>query len=432
MSRMILAASLICFSVMGAVFAAPWRFVIIGDTHTSTDSIGVVNSGDSIRVLKEMVPFFIADSAQLVLIVGDIVDAGLGINAANLRKQLLEWRTIMQPLYQKGIGVYPIRGNHEADANGNIAVWNAIFTGAFALPGNGPAGEVNLTYSFSHKNALFIGLDNYVTDHVHEVNQAWLDRQLSANAQPHVFVFGHEAAFKVFHDDCLDDSMAGRTLFWQSLADAGAKAYFCGHDHFYDCSRIDDGDGEPGNDLYQMLVGGGGGFLMPNFRYNGSNAPYTPVNVYHNVKFGYVLAEVGGEGDSDRNVSLTWKERTYDSVTSAFTYAATSEVLSYTVAGRKAAASFPPADDGRPNESVAYSNSTHSLWLTIARAGRVALAVYRLNGRRTATLVDADCPAGTYRFSVPAQDCAAGVYMLSGRIGPVAVRQTFLVSMRRR
>jgi len=78
---------------------------------------------------------------------------------------------------------------------------------------------INPTFAVAHENALFIGLDNYVTPH--RVNQAWLDQQLAANPRPHVFAFGHEPAFAVRHSDCLDDYPAARDAFLASLTDAG-------------------------------------------------------------------------------------------------------------------------------------------------------------------------------------------------------------------
>lgn len=47
--------------------------------------------------------------------------------------------SVMQPLYDAGVGVYPIRGNHE-DC-GPKAVWDNVFTGPYALPNNGPCVE---------------------------------------------------------------------------------------------------------------------------------------------------------------------------------------------------------------------------------------------------------------------------------------------------
>ena len=85
---------------------------------------------------------------------------------------------------------------------------------------------------------------------VHYVNQAWLESQLEGNVKPHVFAFGHEPAFRALHYDCLDMHPDRRDAFWNSLKAAGSRAYFCGHDHFYDHARVDDGDGNPNNAVH--------------------------------------------------------------------------------------------------------------------------------------------------------------------------------------
>lgn len=292
-----------------------WRFAVVGDTHVSANS----------DTVAEMIPYFLQDDIDLILLCGDIVEGGKNTTGPELEAELLMWKAIFMPLYDKGIGVYPIRGNHEDDANNNIAVWNRVFSDEMALPQNGPAGEVNLTYSFTHKNALFIGLDTYVD--IHKINQPWLDQQLASNEAPHIFTFGHEAAFKVFHSDCLGEFPTERNAFWESLSNAGAKTYFCGHDHFFDATEIDDGDGNPANNIYQCLVGGGGGWLMPQYNYNGDNGNYTVKPIYHNEAHGYALVEISGESATDLSVTITWKERQTDGVN--VKYVAGSEVIKY-------------------------------------------------------------------------------------------------------
>ena len=296
-----------------------WRFAVVGDTH--------VGSSDTIA---EMIPYMLADSIDCILIPGDLAEGGLAASGVALRTQLAHWQSIMQPLYDDGIGIYPIYGNHEDDAHNNLNVWNSIFSGDYALPQNGPLGEENLTYSVSHKNAVFIALDNY--RNIHRVNQDWLNEQLTLNTAPHVFVFGHEAAFKVFHADCLDDSLNARNTFWESLSQAGVKTYFCGHDHFVDVARIDDGDGNKENDVYQYLVGTGGGWLMDKYsNYNGENTPYSPERIFHENEFGYALVELSGEGTNDNQVTITWKKRVWNTTTLTNEYMATSNVIQYAV-----------------------------------------------------------------------------------------------------
>jgi len=38
--------------------------------------------------------------------------------------------------------------NHEDDVNNDLAIWTHFFSGSYGMPGNGPAGESGLTYSF--------------------------------------------------------------------------------------------------------------------------------------------------------------------------------------------------------------------------------------------------------------------------------------------
>lgn len=329
--------------------ATPWRFAVVGDTHVGTSSIA-----------GEMVPALVADGVKLVLFPGDIVNAGKAVSASAYASQLATWKNLVAPLYNAGIGVYPIRGNHEDDAPGSIENWNAAFAGNFALPSNGPTGEINLSYAFNYENAVFVGLDNYVN--IHRVNQSWLDQQFAANtARPHVFVFGHEPAFKAFHTDNLDDYAAERDTFWRSLTAAGVRAYFAGHDHFYDVARIDDGDGNTGNDVYQLVVGTGGGTLADQYNYlNASaNSTYLPTALTHIMANGYLLVELAGDSNSDLDVSLTFKQRSIDSGGKAsyvavhtFGYSATSRstsngsiTLAEQTIQRVSATLVPPSSD---------------------------------------------------------------------------------------
>ena len=173
--------------------------------------------------------------ADFVLFPGDLMTGSL--QHSTTKKYLEQWRTMMAPVYKAGIKVYPIAGNHEWTDYKLPEDWRNEFP---ELPGNGPKGEEQMTYSFTHKNALVVGLDEYF-DHRHEVNQKWLDKQLAvrdAKAQPHVFVFGHEPAYAAMHADCLDNDEQARDAFIQGLIDAGGLLYFCGHDHFYNHAEI--------------------------------------------------------------------------------------------------------------------------------------------------------------------------------------------------
>ena len=272
--------------------AAPWRFVATCDSRGSS-SLQQVNT----NVLREIALAAVEESADLVVFAGDLIYGYPGVETA-----FREWTNAMAPAYEAGIGVYPVRGNHDVGAG-----WHEVL--GHGLPTNGPPNEVGMTYAFTNRNALFLGLDNYSGSLVYynapiAVHTAWVDQQLASNTLPHVFAYGHSPAFKVRHYDCLDDVPAQRDAFWHSLTAAGAKAYFCGHDHFYDHSRLDDGDGNPVNDVHQIVAGTAGAPLYDRAPYDGYNGVWTPVHMFYDKVHGYVVVEIDGS-----RATLTWKRR---------------------------------------------------------------------------------------------------------------------------
>lgn len=272
-----------------------YRFIVVGDSRGETYDPDGVND----VIFTEIVNAILNENPEFVLVPGDLV--GGYPAAGTLDLQLDHWIEIAQPLYDEGIGVYPVRGNHELI--GTKAGWDLAFSGAYALPNNGPTGEENITYSVTRDNILIVAVDQYTP--WHQVNQDWLDSQLSQNKAQHIFVFGHEPAFKKYHTECLDNYPVLRDAFWNSIKLAGGKVYFSCHDHFYDHARIDDGDGNPDNDLHQFIVGTAtDGLVRGDYDYDGANSFYTPVEVYHEANYGYLLVEIIGS-----EVTLEWKHR---------------------------------------------------------------------------------------------------------------------------
>lgn len=266
--------------------AEPWKFIATGDSRGGGSGPDEVNT----NVLREIAIAITNEGAELVIFSGDLIQ---GYPATESALQL--WTNTMAPVYETGIEVYPVRGNHDVGTG-----WVEVF--GPDIPNNGPAGEMDMTFWVTNRNAIFVGLDQYVNRS--RVNQDWLDGVLASNTALHVFPCGHEPAFKVNHTDCLDDYPSQRDAFWHSLEQAGSKAYFCGHDHFLDIMRLDDGDGNITNDLYQYIVGTAGAPPYTPGPYNGSNGEWTPVKVHDESDYGYVLGEVDGP-----QVTLTWKRR---------------------------------------------------------------------------------------------------------------------------
>lgn len=131
-------------SAFAATAPAAWKFVATGDSRGDDHGVNTEILGE---IANEIVA---AGGVELVVVPGDLITSG-GTN------QFQTWRDTMAPVYNAGIEVYPIRGNHDDD---NDAAWITKF-GA-DIPDNGPSGAVNYTYYVEHNNALFIGFDNYI------------------------------------------------------------------------------------------------------------------------------------------------------------------------------------------------------------------------------------------------------------------------------
>lgn len=295
-----------------------WTYAVYCDSRGDNNANNLTKSGVNEAVVNAVARDIVKEGVELLIFPGDMINGWFYISTP-YAEQFATWRKAMAPVYDAGIKVYPVRGNHEdgpstppyyfpwppgsgaeptllPDAGLMTAYLNA-FSDPW-IPTNGPAGEERLTYSFVYKNAFFVGLDQYADPF--RVNQAWLNTQLASNSQPHIFVYGHTPAFKVDHADSMAYYPESRDLFWNSLGNAGVRMYFSGHDHFYNRAHIKD---QAGNTIYQVLTGAGGAPFVSH--------PWSPpyaegdkvVGDYHKEgKNGYVLVTVEGP-----RVTMRWK-----------------------------------------------------------------------------------------------------------------------------
>jgi fibronectin type 3 domain-containing protein len=342
----------------------PWKFIAVGDTRGDGVPINTT-------ILPEIANEIVRQRATFVIVPGDLVNSGSSENFQS-------WKDLMGPVYSAGIKVYPVLGNHDDnDVLGFISAFGAD------IPNNGPTGEIDRTYAIEYDNVLVLALDTYVNSG--RVNQTWVNEKLIANTRPHVFAFGHMPAFKANHTDCLDDYPTQRNTFWNSLKNAGSTVYFCGHDHFYDHMRVDDGDDNPYNDVHQMIVGGGGAPLYTSYAYDGVNAPWTPKNVYHENQFGYTLVEVDGN-----TITMTYYHRSASN-----TYLPTSDVWTYTVGTPPAPPTGLTSTPG--NSQVALS------WIASSNA-----TSYNASGVTGTSYTDSTVTNGTTYYYVVTAVNAAG------------------------
>ncbi len=288
-----------------------WKFCVTGDSRGK-------DKGINSTVLKRLVVEIKKEQPEYVLFVGDMVNGYTG--AKKLKKQLTYWRdTFMAPLIDAGIAVYPCRGNHDlvwrkrdlikkkifasktavSSAVASRMVWNQVFSDKFQLPQNGPDKEKNVTYKITNNNAVVLCLDSYIPGRKHRINRQWVSNEIkkvTASKTPiHLFVFSHEPAYAVMHQDCLDDFPKQRDKLVKTFIDAGGRAMFFGHDHRYNHATIAVED----KTLHQFIVGTAG---APWRSWNGKYSDPEAKKVIDASLFGYMVIEINGD-----QVTMTMK-----------------------------------------------------------------------------------------------------------------------------
>ena len=297
-----------------------WRFAVFGDHRGDNKAYNVTldgykDGGFNKAVLADLATAIKGEDVEFALDVGDLVTK-YKINLKNttadvlLTKELADWAVVWNTA-SGNLPIYPVRGNQEVTASNDV--WRA-FTGG--MPGigdlapNGPPGEEGLTFAFTHKNCLFVGIDQYADPLAHDpvtignvhwvsaAAQAWLDALLAASDRPHTFVIGHTPAYETWDSSVatpfttIKDGMATpnakftlaaiamRDAFWSGLGLVGAE-YFCGHEHLYGRGVTTEAAAAV---LRQTIIGNGGAPMVPVF------APaYDLLGVYCESYTGIVL-----------------------------------------------------------------------------------------------------------------------------------------------
>jgi len=255
-----------------------WKFGVMADTQWLTTDDGYNPNASAVSIIQALNTQFINNGVKFVVHVGDHMDntsggteAGYGFSTTSLQGE--DTRALFaQPLYNAGIGFFPVRGNHDdAQAaecariypqtqNGTMnalpasdAVYTALsdvppatlkvaapvnsggnFTigSNFSSPTAGVLGQASFTnnltglsYSFDYQNARFVLIDQftpadklgpdgkaYSIDTTASLQQPWISQVLAGKpANGHAFVFAHKGLITSQHQD---------TLFGECPADA--------------------------------------------------------------------------------------------------------------------------------------------------------------------------------------------------------------------
>jgi hypothetical protein len=251
----------------------PWSFGVMSDTHWScpTDPEGINPSGVAISVINQVNAEFIDKGVKFVIQVGDLINVG-----GDHEKRAVA----AQALYDKGIGFFPMRGNHDifAAESGIPAILsnfpqtrglsNTYGTYHFSSPKDVSAELDGMSYAFDYgtpwNSATFVvidewgtpgksfeaGIPNYFYGYSVGEQQAWISSRLDKNTRmtTHAFVFAHHNLMPEYHYDCLftgfaDSNIDMQNSFYASLQDNGVKYFTSGHEHFYNRSMVTSPDG---------------------------------------------------------------------------------------------------------------------------------------------------------------------------------------------
>jgi hypothetical protein len=315
------ATPVLTFSTVGDSRQDPITFdkASVGNTLIGQDAIWLQNTKAFARILRSAQ----AQKSNLMFFNGDMVHgygwAGFGYtsNAAQtsiagpvapasvadiVRSDLFKfyqqygfWRGMVAPMFELGMYVVPVPGNHETQVKalskvakvenenawaanmGDLIVDSARMTEAVgAAPTNlnyGPAANLGpdglstdqskLSYSFDMKGFHFVVINTDPVGRDSHAPTQWLAADLSAakaRGAKRLFVFGHKPAFgyaflqgsssNTSGLDTAPGSTADRDAFWNVIEQYNAT-YFCGHEHIYNISR-------PRGGAYQVIVGAGG------------------------------------------------------------------------------------------------------------------------------------------------------------------------------
>lgn len=250
-------AALASLLVAAPALAEPWKFGVMSDTQWKSNLDGINPDTVAVGIINQLNQEFIAHDVKFVIQVGDLTDKSDSTYPTSLATRA----AAAQPLYDAGIGFYPLRGNHES-SQASTAWFSAAFPQTTAggphvfgaTNFSSPFAALNgLSYSFDYNNARFVLLDQFTrTDGTNYLNsstnniidqQGWIDTQLASRpSDSHAFVFSHKNLIGQNHADDLFGSnpaydsygnVAARNAFLASLQNNGVRYQFGGHDHMH-------------------------------------------------------------------------------------------------------------------------------------------------------------------------------------------------------
>jgi len=285
-------------ATVSSAHAAPWTFGVMADTQWISADDGKNPNSVAVDIITKLNDQFIAKGVKFVIQVGDLVDNG-SVTGMDVRA------LYTQPLYNAGIGFFPLRGNHENTKTAGIEFLRVFpqtqgglqNSTPYIAPGTGvdtyvspvantyvpfalganfsspttPTGLTGLTYSFDYQNVRFVLLDQFsrTTDTVPPERDAnsgmldqitWIDSTLrSRPANTHAIVLGHKGLITENHVDVLMGSDPSQNKDKQNLLLGSfwsnhVHYYLNGHDHMHNNALVWSTDGVMGSNAVHNLT----------------------------------------------------------------------------------------------------------------------------------------------------------------------------------
>lgn len=246
--------------------SGPWKFGVMADSQWKTLTDPANPATCAIGIINALNQQFIAAGVRFVAQVGDLVDKESWTNpATGSSERTLPYRAaVAQPLYDAGIGFFPLRGNHEGTsvaANEFPTLFPQVrgeaanMFGVSAVVPSDKAALRGLSYAFDYGNLRIVMLDQFTrldgsgsgttATNNNMVDQvAWIDQVLADRpADSHALVMSHKNLIGQNHLDSLfggDPRANGnaRNLFIGSCAANRVAWCLGGHDHMHHRSLI--------------------------------------------------------------------------------------------------------------------------------------------------------------------------------------------------
>jgi len=255
--------------------AAAWKFGVMNDTQwtCAADPAGANPNHVAKSIIDQITPQFINAGVKFVIQVGDLTENGADADIATRA-------AAAQPLYNAGIGFFPMRGNHETYTSGNnygITAMQSNFPQT-QCQGNHLFGATNcsspaiadlqgLSYTFDYgdsgNDARFLVIDPWVTptkniapgngyNYGYSIGeqQEWISNRVDKTTRgvKHAFVFSHQPLIAENHQDSPFQGYTNanpdmQNAFFASLMNNDIKYYISGHDHIHQRSAVASPDG---------------------------------------------------------------------------------------------------------------------------------------------------------------------------------------------